>query len=113
MVLRMPRSIGIRCGVKMTETGLPAMSERPCSISGVWRWLPTEPATVAWVEALDGGDPKATVPHRDKVMTLAAPFSAAPVEIARTEFRAAQPAWTDAGVLMLTENDRKKAMRGG
>ena len=40
-----------------------------------WRWQPTQPATVAWVEALDGGDPKATVPHRDKVMTLAAPFS--------------------------------------
>jgi dipeptidyl aminopeptidase/acylaminoacyl peptidase len=75
-----------------------------------WRWQPTQPATVAWVEALDGGDPKATVPHRDKVMTLAAPFSAAPVEIGRTEWRAAQPAWTDAGVLMLTENDRKTRM---
>jgi len=75
-----------------------------------WRWQPTEPATVAWVEALDGGDPKATVPHRDTLMTLAAPFTAAPLEVARTEWRAAPPAWTDAGVLMLTENDRKTRM---
>jgi dipeptidyl aminopeptidase/acylaminoacyl peptidase len=75
-----------------------------------WRWHPTQPATVAWVEALDGGDPKAAVPHRDRLMTLAAPFSAAPAEIARTEWRAAAPAWTDAGVLMLSENDRKTRM---
>ena len=32
---------------------------------------------IAWVEALDGGDPKTTVPFRDKVLTLAAPFTAA------------------------------------
>jgi dipeptidyl aminopeptidase/acylaminoacyl peptidase len=75
-----------------------------------WRWQPTQPATVAWVEALDGGDPKATVPHRDRLMVLAAPFATAPVEVARTEWRAAPPAWTDAGVLMLTENDRKTRM---
>jgi dipeptidyl aminopeptidase/acylaminoacyl peptidase len=75
-----------------------------------WRWQPTLPATVAWVEALDGGDPKATVSHRDKVMTLAAPFSGQPMELARTEWRAAPPVWTDAGVLMLTENDRKTRM---
>src|SRR5438477_398077 len=42
MVLKMPRSIGIRCGVKITDTGLPATSESACSISGVCRWLPTE-----------------------------------------------------------------------
>ena len=75
-----------------------------------WRWQPTQPATVAWVEALDGGDPKSSVPHRDKLMTLAAPFSSAPAEAARTEWRAAPPIWTDSGVLMLTENDRKTRM---
>ena len=40
-----------------------------------------------WTEALDKGDPKNKVPHRDKVLTLAAPFSAAPSEIAKTEYR--------------------------
>jgi dipeptidyl aminopeptidase/acylaminoacyl peptidase len=75
-----------------------------------WRWQPNVPATLAWVEALDGGDPKATVPHRDKLMTLAAPFTAAPVEVAKTEWRAAALAWTEAGVMMVTENDRATRM---
>jgi dipeptidyl aminopeptidase/acylaminoacyl peptidase len=75
-----------------------------------WRWQPNVPATLAWVEALDGGDPKATAPHRDKLMTLAAPFTAAPSELAKTEWRAAAPAWTDAGVMLVTENDRATRM---
>ena len=75
-----------------------------------WRWQATAPATVTWAEALDGGDPKATVPHRDKVMTLAAPFTGAPTELAKTEWRFSQIAWTEAGIAMLTENDRKTRM---
>lgn len=71
-----------------------------------YQWQPLAPATVVWAEALDNGDPRNKVPHRDKVMTLSAPFSAAPVELARTEFRFGGISWTDAGVTMLTENDR-------
>src|SRR5262249_29917080 len=48
-----------------------------------WRWHPVLPATVTWAEALDGGNPKAKVPFRDKVMTLGAPFTAEPLEIAK------------------------------
>ncbi|MCP5112777.1 MAG: S9 family peptidase, partial [bacterium] len=29
-------------------------------------WKPTEPATITWAEALDEGDPKKKVPHRDR-----------------------------------------------
>jgi dipeptidyl aminopeptidase/acylaminoacyl peptidase len=72
-----------------------------------WRWQPNQPATLAWAEALDGGDPKATVPNRDKVMVLAAPFTAAPAELARTEWRFANLTWTETGIAMLTENDRR------
>ena len=75
-----------------------------------WRWQPNVPATLAWVEALDGGDPKATVPHRDKLVTLAAPFTAAPVEVGKTEWRASALAWTDAGAMMVSENDRATRM---
>jgi len=35
MVERMPRFIGIRCGVKLTVIGRPAATLRPCSISGI------------------------------------------------------------------------------
>ena len=71
-----------------------------------WRWHPMLPATVAWAEALDGGDPKTKVAQRDKVVTLAAPFTGTPAEAARTEFRFASLSWTTAGVAWLTENDR-------
>ena len=43
-----------------------------------WRWIPTMPATIAYAEALDGGNPKTKVDFRDKVMTLAAPFTGEP-----------------------------------
>ncbi len=69
-------------------------------------WDPTRPATLVWVEAEDGGDPRATVPHRDRVLAHAAPFDGEPAEIARTEFRFGGIAWTADGTALLTENDR-------
>jgi len=33
-------------------------------------WQPLHPASLVWAEALDGGDPMAKVPHRDRVMRL-------------------------------------------
>lgn len=50
-------------------------------------WVPTEPAMLTWAEALDGGDPRKKVNPRDKVMSLAAPFSDAAKEMLRTEHR--------------------------
>ncbi len=31
-------------------------------------WRPTEPATLVWAEALDGGNPKTKVPYRDRIL---------------------------------------------
>jgi dipeptidyl aminopeptidase/acylaminoacyl peptidase len=75
-----------------------------------YQWRADQPATLTWVEALDGGDLKNTVPFRDKVMALAAPFTAAPAEVAKTEWRYGGIAYTDAGVALLTENDRATRM---
>src|SRR6266446_1519057 len=50
-------------------------------------WRADQPATVLWTEALDGGDLKNKVPFRDKVMAVSAPFSAAAIEVAKTEWR--------------------------
>ena len=50
-------------------------------------WIPIEPATLSWAEALDGGDPRTKVAERDKVMKLAAPFSGAPTEMFKTQHR--------------------------
>jgi dipeptidyl aminopeptidase/acylaminoacyl peptidase len=73
-----------------------------------YQWQPLSGAAVVWAEALDGGDPKATVPHRDKVMSLASPFTGAPVEVAKTEYRYSGASWTDGGALLLSENDRAR-----
>jgi len=71
-----------------------------------YRWRADQPATILWVEALDGGDLKKTVPFRDKVVSLAAPFSGQPAEIATTEWRYESIAYTDSGIALLSENDR-------
>ncbi len=69
-------------------------------------WRPDQPATVVWAEALDGGDLKNKVPFRDKIMSVAAPFNAEPVEMAKTEWRYAGISFTEKGIGLLTETDR-------
>jgi len=70
------------------------------------RWRPDQPATVIWIEALDGGDLKNKVPFRDKVMSLAAPFQDAPAEMAKTEWRLSGLSFTEKGIGLLSEADR-------
>jgi dipeptidyl aminopeptidase/acylaminoacyl peptidase len=52
-----------------------------------YQWVPTQPATLTWADALDGGDPKAKAPFRDEVMMLSAPFKDDPVELVKLEQR--------------------------
>jgi dipeptidyl aminopeptidase/acylaminoacyl peptidase len=52
-----------------------------------YQWVPTQPATLIWAEVLDGGDPKAKAPFRDKIMLLHSPFTDAPQELVRFEQR--------------------------
>lgn len=74
-----------------------------------YRWRPTEPATLVWVEALDGGDPKKKVPNRDRVLMSQAPFAEAPTEITKTEQRFAGIQWFDSGgLLLVTDYDRDR-----
>ena len=75
-----------------TIANLPLQNNLP--VQGVpvgprgYSWVPTEPAMLMWTEALDGGDPRKKVTHRDKLMKLAAPFDAPPTEVLKTEHRA-------------------------
>jgi dipeptidyl aminopeptidase/acylaminoacyl peptidase len=70
-------------------------------------WQSNADATLVWTEALDGGDPKAEVPHRDRIVSLAAPFAGEPVEQFRLEDRASGVAWiTDGQRAFVTEYDR-------
>ncbi len=51
-------------------------------------WKPGEDATLVWVEALDGGDPKAEVEYRDQWFAQAAPFKGEPRKLVRVAERA-------------------------
>jgi len=50
-------------------------------------WNPAHPATLVWAEALDGGNPKLQIAHRDRLLTAAAPFLAPPLEVFKVENR--------------------------
>lgn len=73
-------------------------------------WLESEPASLLWTEALDGGDPLTEAPHRDQVMKLTAPFGAAPAQRrALVEHRFL--GWLDLaepGRVLVTEHDRDR-----
>jgi dipeptidyl aminopeptidase/acylaminoacyl peptidase len=71
-----------------------------------YRWNPAEPATVAWVEALDSGDLRNKVPFRDKVMALKAPFSGEPAQLVKLENRLQNISWTQTGIALVTEMSR-------
>jgi len=72
-------------------------------------WRPTDPATLVWAEALDGGDWAVKVPNRDRIMLQKAPFNSPAVEIARTEQRYVNFAWSEqASTALLTEHDENR-----
>ncbi len=72
-------------------------------------WQPLAPATLTWLEALDGGDPEKEAPYRDRVVTQDAPFSSSSIEIAKTEHRAEMFEWLGKpGQALLTESDWKR-----
>ncbi|BDU71726.1 S9 family peptidase [Mesoterricola silvestris] len=72
-------------------------------------WRPTDPATLVWAEVLDGGDWDVKVPHRDRIMTQRAPFTAPPAEVFRTEQRYAGLAWGERpGTALLHEYDNNR-----
>jgi dipeptidyl aminopeptidase/acylaminoacyl peptidase len=72
-------------------------------------WRATEPATLVWAEALDGGDWNVNVPARDKLMLLKAPFSSSAVEITRMEQHYAGFSWSEQpSIALLTEYDNNR-----
>ncbi|MGD1024576.1 MAG: prolyl oligopeptidase family serine peptidase [Candidatus Sulfotelmatobacter sp.] len=75
-------------------------------------WRATEPATLVWAEALDGGDWKVKVPARDKILMVKAPFDSPAVEITRTEQRYISFAWGEKpSFALLNEYDENRHWR--
>jgi dipeptidyl aminopeptidase/acylaminoacyl peptidase len=74
-----------------------------------YNWRPTEPATLVWIEALDGGDTRKKVSPRDVVKMLKAPFTGQPVDLAKTEHRFAGMTWGEKdGLVFVRDFDRNR-----
>ncbi|HMP57981.1 MAG TPA: prolyl oligopeptidase family serine peptidase, partial [Gemmatales bacterium] len=77
-------------------------------------WPPPAPATLVWTEALDEGDPKKKVPHRDRVMMLALTGGAGgePKELFRVQHRFAGMTWAAEGGHVLVRDFDRDTRRG-
>ncbi len=67
-------------------------------------WRADAPATLAWVEALDGGDGNAEAEERDRVFTLAEPFSGTPRAIATLPLRYGGVIWSEDDFALVVES---------
>ena len=91
-----------------TAASLPLAEQVP--INGVptgprdHMWRPTEPETLIWIEALDGGNPKTKVPNRDRVMIK--PVGGSAIELCKVGERVADLQWLEKeGILLLSDYD--------
>ena len=64
-------------------------------------WRADSPATLSFVEALDGGDPANTVDFRDEVFLWNARFTSNPTSLAKTKQRYAGIVWGDNSTAIL------------
>ena len=67
-------------------------------------WVPNAPATLVFVEALDGGDPANKVEYRDEVFTWAAPFNQAPKSLVKTPQRFRGITWGTDNIAIVRDN---------
>lgn len=78
-----------------------------------YEWRADAPATLFWVEAGDGGDPKNEVAVRDTLYTLEAPFTGSSRKFADLPFRFGGVTWGNEHLALLEEfrwKDRKRVI---
>jgi dipeptidyl aminopeptidase/acylaminoacyl peptidase len=86
---RVVKQIADRPLLEEMSTAFDAVEPGPRDVA----WRADAPATLVWSQALDDGDPARDVPKRDRVYTLAAPFTASPAALADLDFRASGITW--------------------
>ncbi len=79
-----------------------------------FRWRADVSATLYWVEALDGGDPKSDASVRDRLFSLSAPFSSQPTAAIDFQLRFGGISWCNDGLAIASEwwwTDRREITR--
>jgi dipeptidyl aminopeptidase/acylaminoacyl peptidase len=88
---------------------LPLRDEIPIAFGSVAtgprsvEWRADAPATLAWTEALDGGDAGREAAERDRVFLLAAPFTGPPEPLATLSLRYRGIRWGDGDLALVEE----------
>ena len=110
---RFPRVIEVldRSGQGVYQLAdLPLQEEVPMTFGSVpegprrVEWRSDSPATLAWAEALDGGDARARADERDRLFTLEAPFDGEPAILATLGLRYAGTIWGDGQIAFVNES---------
>ncbi len=79
--------------------GFGATREGPRSIA----WRNDAPATIYWVEALDGGDPSVEAVYRDQIFFMEEPFDGEPLAGFMTNYRYAGINWGTSDFALVSE----------
>jgi dipeptidyl aminopeptidase/acylaminoacyl peptidase len=119
---RFPKEVEVWDVSETSQVGVHTIASLPLAdrvpIHGVpvgprdFSWRATEPATLVWAEALDGGDWNVKVPDRDKIMLQKAPFNSPAVEITRTGQRYDGFDWSEqSSIAFLDEYDANRHWR--
>ncbi len=66
-------------------------------------WRADKPATLTWLEALDGGNPRTEAAQRDRVLMLAAPFSGEPTTLVTLALRTDGITWASDDLAIVEE----------
>ncbi len=108
---RFPRSIQVwdAAGNVVREIAdLPLQEEIPIARNSVAEgprevaWRADAPATLAWVEALDGGDARIDAEERDRVYLLDGPFDGEPVALITLALRYSSIDWGHDGLALVS-----------
>ncbi len=86
---------------------IPNIHDAVAAGSREFDWRSDAPASISWVEAGDGGDPRKDVAVRDTIFLLDAPFDGSPRKLAELPVRFRSLAWGN-GKLALVEEERWK-----
>ncbi len=74
-------------------------------------WRSDVPATVTWVEAGDGGDPRKDVKVRDRLFALEAPFTGGAETMYESGMRLGRTEWGNDHLALVSERQRKTRKR--
>jgi dipeptidyl aminopeptidase/acylaminoacyl peptidase len=93
------RQIADRPSQEVIALGFDAVTTGPRRVT----WRNDAAATLAWVEALDGGDPRSDAAKRDRLVALDAPFSGSTVTLLEVDSRIRDVTWGNDHLALVDE----------